>query len=87
MGLMLYFPWWGYYLSQEVNTDTSQEAPGSPTAHCATFPVDDWVVEISPIGQEPANVMPPVAGGRRLHQQALFDQTGCSRPQPQGTDL
>mgnify|MGYP001851989383 CR=1 FL=1 len=38
-----------------------------PTAHCATCP------QVFPLGEESEITMPPVAGGRRLHQQSLLE--------------
>ena len=35
-----------YYLTQEVIFNAFQESPGLPTAHCATFPADVWVVKV-----------------------------------------
>lgn len=44
-----------------------QDSPGMPIAHCGTCPADVRVAEVPLAGKD------PVAGGRRLWQQASLD--------------
>jgi len=58
-------------LAQEFIPDTFQESSGSPTARYGTFPA---VKRSPPTGREPANMTPPIVGGRRLNPQTPLDQ-------------
>ena len=46
-GPVLHHSWWGYYLAIEVILGGLQEPPGLPSAYCAAFPEDVWVVDQS----------------------------------------
>lgn len=64
--------WLGYYPAQKVILNIFQEHCGWPTAHCAVFPADVRVVEVS---QQDS-----CSWRRKLHQQAPLHQAAWSGP-------